>query len=77
MKAVKLLIIGREMLKLMSNHDIKCTDYKHIGMCEEYIEMRKNGDKVDYILRYLSERYKLSESTIKRVIKRLLQEVMT
>ena len=77
MKGLEILQIGREMLKLMSNHDIRCTDYKHIGMCEEYAEMRKKGYKVDYILRYLSERYKLSESTIKRVIKRLLQEVMT
>ena len=63
------------MLKLMSDYDIRCADYKYIGLCEEYVRMRNNGDKVEYILRYLSERYKLSESTIKRVVRRLSQEV--
>ena len=75
MKAVEILRIGKEMLKLMSDYDIRCTDYKYIGLCEEYVRMRDNGDKVEYILRYLSERYKLSESTIKRVVRRLSQEV--
>lgn len=75
MKAVEFLKIGRELLKLMSSFDLKCDDYKYIEMYEEYVIMRGEKEKVDYILYYLSNKYGLSESTIKRIIKRLSKEV--
>ena len=60
----------------MSKHDIKPNDWKHIEMFEEYLDMRRNKDKFRYIMAYLSEKYKISESTVKRIIKRLSEEVM-
>lgn len=76
MKVVEYLKIGRELLKLMSNHDLKRDDYLYIELYEEYMMMRGEGEKVDYILRFLSNKYKLSESTIKRIVRRLSKEVM-
>lgn len=75
MKVVEFLKICREFLKLMSILDLKRDDYKHIELYEEYAIMRGEGEKVDYILYVLSSRYKLSESTIKRIVKRFSKEV--
>ena len=75
MKVVEYLKIGREFLKLMSRFDLKIDDYQHIELYEEYMMMRGEGEKVDYILCFLSEKYKLSESTVKRIVKRLSAEV--
>lgn len=75
MKIVEFLRIGYELLKLMSNFGLKCEDYKYIEMYDEYSRLRSNGEKTDYILAVLSDKYKLSESTIKRVIRRFSKEV--
>ena len=75
MKVVEYLKIGREFLKRMSNLDLRRDDYIHIELFEEYERMRSHGDKVDYILSVLGNKHKLSESTIKRIIKRLSKEV--
>ena len=75
MKATEILRIGRELLKVMSEFDLRVNDYEYIGMLAEYNEMRRNGDKVDFILAVLADRYKVSESTVKRIVRRLSREV--
>lgn len=75
MKVIDYLKIGREFLKKMSNLDLRRDDYLHIELYEEYMRMRYDGDKVDYILRVLADRYRLSESTVKRIVRRLSKEV--
>jgi len=75
MKVVEFLKLCREFLKTMSSCDLRRDDYRHIEMYEEYVLMRSEGEKVDYILRVLSDKYKLSESTIKRIVRRLSREV--
>ena len=75
MKVIDYLKIGREFLKKMSNIDLRRDDYLHIELYEEYMRMRYDGDKVDYILRVLADRYRLSESTVKRIVRRFSQEV--
>ncbi len=63
------------LAKFMSENDLKCSDYKYMPLYEEYVSMRENGNKVDYILYVLSDKYKLSESTIKRIVRRFSKEV--
>lgn len=75
MKAVEFLQIGKEILRLMSCCDLRRDDYKYIGMYEEYTRLRENNEKVDYILKILSDKHNISESTVKRVIRRLSREV--
>lgn len=67
--------LGRELLKTMSILDLRRDDYIHIELYEEYAEMRRKGEKSDYVLSYLANKYKVSESTIKRVVKRFSKEV--
>ena len=75
MKVVEFLKIGRELLKLLSNCDLKQNDWKHIELYEDYARMRGEGEKVDYILCVLSNKYKVSESTVKRIVRRFSREV--
>lgn len=75
MKSVEFLKIAREMLKLMSANDLRREDYKHIELYDDYTHLRGEGEKVEYILSVLSSRYKLSESTIKRIVRRFSREV--
>ena len=76
MRGVELVKISIETLKMMSNSGIKMSDWKFVEMYEEYIEMRKRREKFRYIIAHLAEKYTTSESSIKRVVKRLSREVI-
>ena len=57
MKGVDLLLLGREMLKMMSSADIKRDDWRYIRLYEEYTAMRECGEKFHYAIVVLSEKY--------------------
>ena len=63
-------------MKMMSECGIKSDDWKHVKMYDEYTSMRLNKEKFRYIMAYLAEKYRMSESTVKRIVKRLSREVM-
>lgn len=75
MKKVLFLKLNAEMLKLMSKCGLREDDYKYIRAYEEYQFLREEGQKADVILMEMSERYKVSESTLKRAFRRLSGEV--
>lgn len=75
MKVIEILQLGREILKKMSECGIKVDDYKYADMYREYEEMRSKGEKYWYVIKCLSDRYKVSESKAIRIIRRLSKEV--
>lgn len=75
MKVVEILQIGRELLKLMSKNDLKVNDYMFVGMFYEYEFMRKEHEKYHTIIDSLSKKYGISQSKVKRIIRRLTKEV--
>lgn len=75
MKAVELVKISRNALEMMSKYDIKQNDWQFVPMYEEYLAMRQKREKFRYVLAYLAEKYSLSESSVRRVIRRLGMEV--
>lgn len=75
MKAVELVKISRNALEMMSKFDIKQNDWQFVPMYEEYLAMRQKREKFRYVLVYLAEKYSLSESSVRRVIRRLGREV--
>ena len=62
-------------LKLMSEIDLNLSDWIYIPLYEEYMEMRSNGEKTTYIISKLSADYHISESSVKRLIRRLSHRV--
>jgi len=77
MLAIELLKISREILKSLSEVDVRLDDYRHIGMYNEYRELAEQGLKKEYIRRVLAEKYKVSESTVFRVVSRLEKHIRT
>lgn len=75
MLAIDLIKIGCELLKKISECDVKASDYRYIKMYEEYVEMVRAGHKKEYVYCVLSERYHISESTVFRLIRRFKREV--
>ncbi len=75
MKVVELVKISREAMKMMSNSGIKAEDWQHIELFDEYQTMRGNRDKFRYVIVFLSEKYRLSESSVKRIVRRFSREV--
>lgn len=75
MKAVNLLKIGAELLKMMSICDLKVNDWQYVEMYSEYVKERKNHTKYDVVIMNLSKEYGISESSVKRLIRRFEREV--
>lgn len=75
MKAINLLKIGTELLKLMSICDLRVGDWQYIEMYSEYVKNRNNHVKYDVIIMQLAESYKISESSVKRLIRKFEREV--
>ena len=75
MQAIDLLKINKKPLELMSKCDIKQNDYLFIELFDEYRALRNKGEKYWYIIASLAEKYQVSESSVKRLIKRLSREV--
>lgn len=75
MKAARILLIGRELLKLMSICDLKIDDYKYLEMYSEYVKARNSKVKYSAIIMELSDKYGISESSVKRIIRRFEREI--
>lgn len=62
--------ISREIMKLLSDCDIKSEDYKYIPMYEEYLSMKECNEKYRYIIAVLAFKYNISQSSVSRIIRR-------
>lgn len=75
MKVVELVKISTEAMKMMSKVDIRLSDWQYVKLYEEYLNMRAKREKFRYIIAHLAEVYHISESSVKRVIRRFSHEV--
>lgn len=76
MKIADLMKISKETMKMMSKCGIKTDDWQHLEMLDEYHSMREKCEKFRYIIAHLAEKYRLSESSVRRIIKRLSADVI-
>lgn len=70
MRIADFIRLHKEMMNLLSNYEIKMDDFKYVEMFEDYDAMVKEGNKISYIVSYLSDKYRLSEASVYRVLKR-------
>lgn len=71
MKVVELVKISRELLKVLSENDVRINDWKHLKMFDEFMTMRQNGIKYRYAVSHLSATYGISRANVERTIRRL------
>ena len=48
MEIAEIVKIGRELLKMLSEYDVRLDDWKYLKMYDEFKRMRKNGVKYRY-----------------------------
>lgn len=67
--------INRESLKLMSEIGLDIGDWRYVPMIEQYVNMASMSISRKNIYAILSKEYNISESSVKRVIRRMLKRV--
>jgi len=78
MTAYELLLLNKNMLKLLSKHGITMEDCNNIELFKDYLVMKAKFHKTSYAIQVLAEKYGMSERTVYRTVSRfhnLCQEV--
>ena len=70
-----LLKLNINQVKAMSKCGLSVDDARHIPMYEEYLSLRRDGVPKERIYQHFNSKYHVSESTVKRVVKRLSARV--
>lgn len=70
-----LLKLNLNQFEIMSKFDLSVDDAKYVPMYEEYLYLRRDGVPKERIYQHFRTKYHVSESTAKRVIRRLSQRV--
>lgn len=74
MKVYEVLASSRFLLATMNRNGVNADDIMYLDMFYEYRDMLAEGRKEAEIRAFLSNKYKLSASTIKKAIKHLNEE---
>lgn len=69
MKIIDVLKFNRELLNNLRMVGIRLEDAEYVDLYSDYTRMLANGDKVSYIVAFLSERYSVSECKVYTLIK--------
>ena len=75
MKAYELLKINEGALKLLSAHSLEVTDVSMIPLIDDYMRLSNDGEKKTYVIKFLEDKYGVSERTIYRAIGKLMRDV--
>ena len=76
MTIYEILSFHRELLRRLCSIGIKPDDYRFVGLYEDYIHMKQDGEKTTYIVAVLADRYGICERKVYNVIRRLSAECM-
>jgi len=55
----------------MARNNISPSDYKYVGLVEDFRRLKSEGHKYAFIVSYLAEQYDVNESTVYRIVRRL------
>ena len=75
MKVIDLVKFSREMLKTLSENEVKTGDWKYVKMYEEYRHMRDMGLKYRYVIAELAATHNISRSKIERIVQKFERTV--
>ena len=70
-----LLKLNLYQVETMSKFGLSTGDARHVPMYEEYVSLRRDGVPKERIYQHFKTKYHVSESTVKRVVKRLSQRL--
>ena len=70
-----LLKLNLNQVNIMSKCGLSVDDARYIPMFEEYLSLLREGVPKERIYQHFRGKYHVSESTVKRVVKRLSRQV--
>lgn len=73
MTVYDIVSLNRELLKRLHKNGIKVNDYKLLDLYNDYLQMKADGDKTSYIVAKLSNKYKVCERQVFKVVKKMSQ----
>lgn len=76
MKVYEILSLNRDFLKLLHKFGITIEDSRWVELYREYKEMKEMDHKVVYIVACLSEKYKICERKVYKIIKSMERDCM-
>ena len=65
----------KEVLELVIRNGISPTDMIHTDIYREYLELKKQGDKTEYIQIILCEKHRICRSKFYQIIKLYKREI--
>ena len=71
----QLLKLNLNQIEIISKCGLSVGDVRYVAMYEEYLALRGDGVPKERIYQYFRKQYHVSESTAKRIIKRLSERV--
>ena len=75
MKIAKLLFLLQEMLKTLSENEVRMSDVAYVGMYDRFRELRAGGLSYRETVSALAMAFEISRSTVERIISRLDRDV--
>lgn len=70
MTVFEILNFNRELITKLGRIGFRTEDCRYIDLYDEYVKMKRRGDKVTYIVLYLADKYGVSERKVYDIIKR-------
>lgn len=77
MKVIDVLRFNRELLEKIDQAGIRLEDVKYVDLYTEYSSMKSQGDKITYIVYFLSAKYGISERKVYNIIKKMQTDCMS
>jgi hypothetical protein len=75
MKVYELLSFNKELLSRLIIAGIKADDCRWVELYREYELLKEQGEKVTYIVAFLSQKYKVSERNIYTITARMARDI--
>ena len=66
----EILKFNRKLIDRLQKVGFKIGDDRYIDLYEDYERMKKDGEKMTYIVSYLSLKYNVSERKVYNIVKR-------
>lgn len=74
MTKYELLKTCQSVCAALTKNGVSAADCKYIDMVADYLRMTGEGQKVSWVVYYLSQQYDVGEATIYRVVKKLTEK---
>lgn len=73
MSIFELLFLNRDYLFCLKSLGIKIEDSNFLDLFIEYVEMKRDNQKITYIVAFLADKYKISIRKVYQIIRKMQQ----